>query len=55
VGHVAGGIDKDEQAHKADHHGHDGRERIENPAEIDCGIAEVEPGEVDCLAGRSAA
>ena len=35
VGHVADGVDEDEQADEGDHHEHDGGERIEHPAEID--------------------
>ena len=54
VGHVADGVDEDEQADEADHHEHDGGERIEDPAEIDGGRAELEPGEVDGLADRCA-
>ena len=54
VGHVTDGVDEDEQADEADHHQHDGGERIENPAEIDGGGAEAEPGEVDGLANGGA-
>ena len=50
VGHVAHGIDEDEQANEAHHHDHDCRERIEDPAEIDGGGAEAKPGEIDELA-----
>ena len=51
--HVAHGVDEDQQADKGDHHQHHGRERIEHPAEIDVRRAELEPGEVNDLAGRS--
>ena len=49
VGHVADGINEDQQADKADHHEHHGGERIEHPSEIDGGVAESEPCEVDRL------
>ena len=54
VGHVAGGVDEDEQADEGDHHEHDGGERIENPAEVYGGSAEMEPGEVDGFANGRA-
>jgi hypothetical protein len=47
VRHVAGGVDENEQAHKANHHQHHGRQRIENPPEIDVGRADANPGKVD--------
>ena len=50
VGHVAYGIDEDKQADEADHHDHDGGERIEDPAQIDGRGAEAKPCEVDDLA-----
>ena len=49
VGHVADGINEDEQAHEADHHQHDGGEGIEDPAQGDAGRAHLKPGEVDGL------
>ena len=48
--HVADAVDKDEQADKRDHHQHDGRERIEHPAQLQPFIAELKPAEIDNLA-----
>ncbi len=50
VRHVADGVDEDQQADEADHHQHDGRERIEHPAQVHIGRAHANPGEVDGLA-----
>ena len=47
VSHVAGAVDEDEQADEGDHDEHDGGEGIEDPAELEGLIAELEPVEVE--------